>query len=156
MLRQLGPAPVAVVAVAGLYRTGKSFLLNQLVAANTDGPPDPARAAMPSEQTPPPEGGGEGGSGGGDGGDGGGGGGGFTIGHDTESCTRGIWVKLVPSSVWPAGQEHAGPSAERVQAAAPRLLLMDSEGLASVDQVLALAPRCMPSAHNRGLSSALT
>ena len=33
VLAELGSTPVAVLAVAGMYRTGKSFLLNQLVDA---------------------------------------------------------------------------------------------------------------------------
>jgi hypothetical protein len=49
----------------------------------------------------------------------------FAIGHDTEACTRGIWLWAAPAAVWPGA---AGP-------AGARLLLMDSEGLASTEQV---------------------
>eukprot|EP01051_Picozoa_sp_SAG22_P006453 SAG22_NODE_423_length_10665_cov_7.110543_6_plen_590_part_00 len=99
LLNGLGAAPVAVIAVAGLYRTGKSFLLNQLATAGVAAGGGASAA-------------------------------GFTVGHDTESCTRGIWIQAVPAAVWPG----AGSSEEAAGAAAPRLLLMDSEGLASVDQ----------------------
>ena len=61
LLNGLGTAPVATVAVAGMYRTGKSFLLNQLVGGN----------------------------------------GSFTVGNTTSSCTRGIWICVVPPDVRP-------------------------------------------------------
>ena len=83
VLQSIGSAPVAVISVAGLYRTGKSYFLNQLSLSKE----------------------------------------GFTIGHDTESCTRGIWVYLVPSSQW---QHPTVPGC--------RLLLLDTEGLSSTDQ----------------------
>jgi hypothetical protein len=35
LLDGLGAAPVAVLAVAGLYRTGKSFLLNQVMTPSS-------------------------------------------------------------------------------------------------------------------------
>ena len=78
-------APIVVVAVAGLYRTGKSFFLNTL-AGNTA-----ARAKA-----------------------------GFRVGSTTESCTRGIDV-CVPDG--DAGQCGRGS-----------LVLLDTEGLASMEQ----------------------
>ena len=82
LLGRLGTTPVATVAVAGMYRTGKSFFLNQLCGAP-----------------------------------------GFKVGHTSESCTRGIWVWVVPSTFW-SPSDHSGT----------RLLLLDTEGLASIDQ----------------------
>jgi hypothetical protein len=49
--------------------------------------------------------------------------GGFSVGHDTEACTRGIWLWLVASDAW---DHPSDPSA--------RLLLLDTECLASTDQ----------------------
>lgn len=83
VLAELGSTPVAVLAVAGMYRTGKSFLLNQLVDAPR-----------------------------------------FRVGNTTESCTRGIWLWVVGPEVW-------APPAEFPDA---RLLVLDTEGLASIDQ----------------------
>jgi hypothetical protein len=95
VLAGIGSAPVATVAVAGMYRTGKSFLLNQLV------------------------GGGAGGQGQGS----------FTVGNTTSSCTRGIWLCLVPPEAW-------SPPADSPNT---RLLFLDTEGLASIDQVSPLS-----------------
>lgn len=81
LLASLGSAPLATLAVAGNYRTGKSFFLNQLVGARN------------------------------------------TVGSTTESCTRGIWAWVAPPEVW---RSAADPSA--------RLLVLDTEGLASIDQ----------------------
>jgi hypothetical protein len=78
------PGPVAVIAVAGLYRTGKSFFLNQLMGRH-------------GEQGKT----------------------GFGVGMTTKACTRGIhlWV------------------AENVPIAnGGTLVLLDTEGMASVDQ----------------------
>ena len=61
LLQSLESVPVAVIAVAGLYRTGKSFFMNQLAGAKP-------RKKQPAS--------------------------GFRVGHDTESCTRGVWVWL--------------------------------------------------------------
>jgi hypothetical protein len=72
--------PLIIIAVAGFYRTGKSFLLNQL--AKTQG-------------------------------------GGFKVGSTIQSCTRGIDL-LVPDL--PPGRGGG------------RLVLMDTEGMASMDQ----------------------
>ena len=69
--------PVSVVAVAGLYRTGKSFLLNSLVERR----------------------------------------GTFNVGTTTDACTRGVWL-------YDTGKTVNGG----------RLLFLDSEGLASLDQ----------------------
>jgi hypothetical protein len=81
LLDSLGSSPLATLAVAGNYRTGKSFFLNQLVGAKN------------------------------------------TVGSTTESCTRGIWVWVAPPEVWSSASE---PNA--------RLLVLDTEGLASIDQ----------------------
>ena len=81
LLATLGTAPLATLAVAGNYRTGKSFFLNQLVGASN------------------------------------------TVGNTTESCTRGIWAWVAPPEVWSAPGD---PDA--------RLLVLDTEGLASIDQ----------------------
>ena len=70
--------PIVVIAVAGIYRTGKSFLLNQLVGHA-----------------------------------------GFKVGDTITSCTRGINV-WVPDTLQPA---RAGT-----------LVLLDTEGMASMDQ----------------------
>eukprot|EP01052_Picozoa_sp_SAG31_P012623 SAG31_NODE_742_length_12424_cov_16.082353_14_plen_838_part_00 len=85
VLRQLGTTPVATIAVAGMYRTGKSFFLNQLCGA-------PVGTS-------------------------------FRVGHTSESCTRGIWLWVVPETTW-SSADHPGT----------RLLLLDTEGLASIDQ----------------------
>ena len=69
--------PLVVVAVAGLYRTGKSFLLNSIVKRK----------------------------------------GCFNVGTTTDACTRGIWL-------FDTGKTVNGG----------RLILLDSEGLASLDQ----------------------
>lgn len=103
-------APFGVIAAAGKYRTGKSFLLNRgflsLVQA-------PAAAQEPSKKKRRDEGGGsmrgeggddgrdtarggEGRGGGGRGGEGGRGEGyektGFGVGSTTQACTKGIWI----------------------------------------------------------------
>eukprot|EP01051_Picozoa_sp_SAG22_P017815 SAG22_NODE_2839_length_2165_cov_1.673282_2_plen_364_part_01 len=83
LLAELGTAPVATVAVAGMYRTGKSFLLNQLLSGN----------------------------------------GHFTVGNTTSSCTRGIWICVVPEDVWRCPSRPG-----------TRLVVLDTEGLASIDQ----------------------
>ena len=95
LLQSLGSAPVAVISVCGNYRTGKSFFLNQLAGVKPR-KHEPASTGNPS---------------------------GFRVGHDTESCTRGVWMWLVPADVW---SHPTDPSV--------RLLLMDTEGLASIDQ----------------------
>ena len=69
--------PLTIVAVAGLYRTGKSFLLNSLVERR----------------------------------------GTFNVGTTTDACTRGVWL-------YDTGKTVNGG----------RLLFLDSEGLASLDQ----------------------
>ncbi|CAK9113682.1 Guanylate-binding protein 1 (GTP-binding protein 2) (GBP-2) (Guanine nucleotide-binding protein 2) (Interferon-induced guanylate-binding protein 2) (p67) [Durusdinium trenchii] len=74
LLRSLGDRPIKVVCVAGNYRSGKSTLLNRLIAALGSS-------------------------------------GKFDVGNTTASCTRGIWVFAVEDWV-----------------------ILDSEGLASVDQ----------------------
>ena len=88
-LAALGSTPIAPIAVAGLYRTGKSFLLTQLglEAGRTS-----------TDKT-------------------------FVVGSTTESCTRGIWMWIAPEGSWKC---HSDPTA--------RLVLLDTEGLASFDQ----------------------
>ena len=93
LLQSLGSVPIAVLCVAGNYRTGKSFFLNQLAGVKGRKHTAAAKAS------------------------------GFHVGNDTESCTRGVWVWLVPEEVW---THPSDPTA--------RLLLMDTEGLASIDQ----------------------
>jgi hypothetical protein len=80
--------PICVVAVAGLYRTGKSFLLNSLVK-------NLSISTSTSTNTTH-----------------------FTVGKTTEACTRGIWI-------WDPQITICGDA---------RLLFIDSEGLASLDQ----------------------
>ena len=72
-----------MVAVAGLYRTGKSFFLNTLAGCVGE------RASL-----------------------------GFGVGSTSESCTRGVDVCVV----------HDGASGK------PALVLLDTEGLASMEQ----------------------
>jgi hypothetical protein len=88
-LAALGTIPIAPIAVAGLYRTGKSFLLNQL---GLEG-----RSADATTS--------------------------FTVGSTTESCTRGIWMSIAPESAWSCSTGEPA-----------RLVLFDTEGLASFDQ----------------------
>jgi hypothetical protein len=76
--------PVCVIAVAGLYRTGKSFFLNNL--AGTVG----KKTAQ------------------------------FKVGSTSESCTRGINLWVTPD--------------ELTTACGAKLLLLDTEGMASMDQ----------------------
>ncbi|KAG8465171.1 hypothetical protein KFE25_012534 [Diacronema lutheri] len=73
--------PVVVIAIAGLYRTGKSFLLNCIIGATG------ATPALP-------------------------------VGSTSESCTRGIDVCVTPTRL----------------ANGARLVLLDTEGLASMEQ----------------------
>ena len=66
--------PIAVVAVAGMYRTGKSFLLNSvLLAAGAAAAPSPKPAAAGAS--------------------------GFTVGPTTRACTKGIWMWSKPLRV---------------------------------------------------------
>ncbi|KAL3908647.1 MAG: hypothetical protein SGPRY_009714 [Prymnesium sp.] len=81
------PAPLCIVACAGMYRTGKSFFLNSLAGSTG------ARASS-----------------------------GFRVGSTSESCTRGIDVCL------PA------PTATIAPKCGGTLVLLDTEGIASMDQ----------------------
>lgn len=78
LLRSIGSEEVSIVAVAGMYRTGKSFFLNRLAQTSELG-----------------------------------------VGSTTEPHTRGIWL-------WSSPDMRARDGS--------RLLLMDTEGLASADQ----------------------
>ncbi|OQS06678.1 guanylate-binding protein [Thraustotheca clavata] len=79
LLKSLELEPLAVICLAGQYRTGKSFFLNQMCRNR--------------EQE------------------------GFVVGPTTESCTRGIWI-------WDADIRNAQRQ---------KILLMDTEGIASTD-----------------------
>jgi len=63
------PEPLAVVSIAGLFRTGKSFLLNSIILhAPTSG--------RRARKTPPPTG--------------------FGVGNTVQACTKGIWMWSEP------------------------------------------------------------
>ena len=68
LLESLGPGPVVVIAVAGVYRTGKSFFLNRMAgsAASPSADGDPAARR-------------------------------FAVGRTSDPCTRGIWLRHVPA-----------------------------------------------------------
>ena len=91
--------PISVVGVAGLYRTGKSYLLNRVLlnrtvatsAANAAG----GAAAVTTPTSAP----------------------GFTVGPTTRACTKGIWM-------WSAPIVMTSPSGERVN-----VLVLDTEGI---------------------------
>ena len=69
LLESLGPGPVVVIAVAGVYRTGKSFFLNRMAgSAASSHSADGAAAARR-----------------------------FAVGRTTDPCTRGIWLRHVPA-----------------------------------------------------------
>jgi len=74
---------VAVCAVAGVYRTGKSYILNQLAGRQS----------------------------------------GFGVGSSVQACTKGIWMWGAPRNL-----EGSTPGAPK------HLLLLDTEGLASISQ----------------------
>ena len=74
---------VAVCAVAGVYRTGKSYILNQLAGQQS----------------------------------------GFGVGSSVQACTKGIWMWGAPLKL-----EGNAPGAPK------HLLLLDTEGLASISQ----------------------
>jgi hypothetical protein len=63
------PEPLAVVSIAGLFRTGKSFLLNRIILHT----PTTGRRAR---KTPPPTG--------------------FGVGNTVQACTKGIWMWSEP------------------------------------------------------------
>jgi hypothetical protein len=73
--------PLVVIAIAGLYRTGKSFLLNCIIGAT---------GATPA----------------------------LSVGSTSESCTRGIDLCVTPTPL----------------SNGARLVLLDTEGLASMEQ----------------------
>jgi hypothetical protein len=98
---------VAVVAVAGLYRSGKSLLLNLLS-------------------------GGAGAAGAGAGGNGGAGGGGFAVGGTVKACTRGIWLRSCAAPPPPPPPGAAAGAAAPAHAA--HVLFLDTEGLGSTSR----------------------
>ena len=93
-------SPLCVVACAGLYRTGKSFLLNAIAGQLG------ARAAT-----------------------------GFRVGSTSESCTRGIDV-CVPAAAADDGDGNSDSASMSTQTTpcGGTLVLLDSEGIASMDQ----------------------
>ena len=80
--------PLLVVAIAGLYRTGKSFLLNKIISTISNN-----NATQSNSNNT------------------------FSVGQTTEACTRGIWIQDPNITIRGA-----------------RLIFLDSEGLASLDQ----------------------
>ena len=91
--------PLLVVAIAGLYRTGKSFLLNKIISTisksqnNTNTINNTNNATQSNSNNT------------------------FSVGQTTEACTRGIWIQDPNITIRGA-----------------RLIFLDSEGLASLDQ----------------------
>eukprot|EP01080_Neovahlkampfia_damariscottae_P001416 gene1416-12036_t len=79
--------PVAIISIAGLARTGKSFILNKIVESMTK-----------SKSS-----------------------GGFKIGNTIDSCTKGIWIWGIPIEAKVRGENAT-------------ILLLDTEGLASLDE----------------------
>ena len=69
--------PVAIVAVAGLYRTGKSFMMNVLTGTSQLG------VSVGGEVQPPPVDEGHG----------------FLVGNSVNACTKGIWLWSEPTRV---------------------------------------------------------
>jgi hypothetical protein len=69
-LRSLGSSPLAVVACAGTYRTGKSYLLNAL-SGNSGVLQGASAVVSPSQQEV---------------------GGSFPVGSTVKACTKGIWL----------------------------------------------------------------
>ncbi|KAG7388458.1 hypothetical protein PHYPSEUDO_012519 [Phytophthora pseudosyringae] len=96
--------PVAIVCLAGQYRTGKSFFLNQLASRRDDlgSSEEPTvangRSANGASSSKA---------------------GGFRVGPTTESCTRGIWL-------WAPQPPVRNPAGQLV-------LFLDTEGMASTD-----------------------
>ncbi|OWZ24051.1 Guanylate-binding protein [Phytophthora megakarya] len=98
--------PVAIVCLAGQYRTGKSFFLNQLASRRDDLPWISNSGAAVSNgnvangtSSPKTNG--------------------FRVGPTTESCTRGIWL-------WAPQPPVRNPTGQLV-------LFLDTEGMASTD-----------------------
>ncbi|POM73235.1 Guanylate-binding protein, partial [Phytophthora palmivora] len=98
--------PVSIVCLAGQYRTGKSFFLNQLASRRDDLPWIDNTGATTSNGnlvngTSSPKASG------------------FRVGPTTESCTRGIWL-------WAPQPPVRNPTGQLV-------LFLDTEGMASTD-----------------------
>ncbi|RLN63787.1 hypothetical protein BBJ29_007787 [Phytophthora kernoviae] len=94
---------VAIVCLAGQYRTGKSFFLNQLASHRDDLPWSQDGTAVPNGTFSNGVSGEKG----------------FRVGPTTQSCTRGIWL-------WAPQPPVRNPSGQLV-------LFLDTEGMAATD-----------------------
>lgn len=105
---------MSVLAVCGLYRTGKSSLLNWLCDPEVNKEFD----LQPSTNKPSGSEAAENAGGGGGGSDGSGG---FAVGATVQRCTRGIWLWGRPRAVKLANGEYGA------------LLVLDTEGLGGLE-----------------------